>query len=141
MMTLKNWGAFLVVGLGACRLMACSAKSSSALDPSGVGAGGFGNVPVGGSGPGAGPGLGGFVSSTGSTTGNGNNGPMFSLGGAATMRVGDAACNPIVEAPETITVTDSSVSPVAMFVMQDRSLSMIMGGNGASPQSWSNSTM
>jgi hypothetical protein len=135
MITSKNYGAFLLVGFCAWRVMACSAESGLKFGGTG-GAAPFGGNPGGGA---SGSGTGSFPTGSGSSTNEGTGGIiLFGSGGGAT-REQDSSCHPVAEVPEKVIVTDSSTAPVAMFLMQDRSSSMVMGGNGASAMSWDNS--
>lgn len=86
--------------------------------------------------------------------GAGGGGPVFSGGlsgsGSQSLPSRDGGlCPAIKQTPETITVykdatvtdTITTYKPVALFIMQDRSSSMVTGQPApASPQSWSNST-
>lgn len=85
-------------------------------------------------------------------TGNGGSGPIFGIAGggnAGTRNGGGDACPAIRQKPETVvvykdaTVTDTiyTSKPVALFVMQDRSGSMVTGfPPPADPNNWNNST-
>ena len=135
MITSKNCYAFLLVGFCAWRVMACSASAG----PGFAGAGGmtaFGGNPSGGA-PSTGSGS--VHVGAGSGTAQGTGGVIFFGSGGGNAREQDSSCHPVAEIPEKVIVTDSSTSPVAMFIMQDRSSSMVMGGNGASAMSWDNS--
>jgi hypothetical protein len=88
------------------------------------------------------------VANAGSTGGAFLNVGQGAAAGANTRDM-DSSCHPIKEVPEKIVITDSSVvtdtittlTPVAIFIMQDRSSSTVTGNPApASPQSWQNST-
>jgi len=76
--------------------------------------------------------------------------PIFKISDAgANVRTHDSSCGAVAEVPEQITVykeasvtdTTFTYTPVALFIMQDRSGSMVTGfPPPASPQSWQNST-
>ena len=157
MITAKNCAAFVLIALASWRVMACS---SSTGPTNGGGAGAGGSTFMLGVGTGASAGTGtGTLQSTGSTgailtSGNGgssflNLGSSGSAGSNVMTRDMDSSCHPIKETPEKVTVTDSSVvtdtivtlTPVAIFIMQDRSSSTVTGTPPpASPMSWQNST-
>jgi hypothetical protein len=137
--------------------MACSASTGATSG----GNGGAGNLLTGaGSTPGvvspmqSGGSSG--ASGSGAIIANGNGGGLgiISIGtsGSAGMnntRDMDSSCHPIKETPEKIIITDSSIvtdtittlTPVAIFIMQDRSSSMVMQAPGAAMgTSWQHST-
>ena len=150
MVTSKNCVAFILVGLCSWRIVACSAKTGPGVGV-GPGAGGFlGTTGGGGASSGAVPGAG----AASGAFGSGNAGSSFlnvgqSGNAGSNTRDMDSSCHPIKEAPEKIVITDSSVvtdtittlTPVAIFIMQDRSSSTVTGSPPpASPDSWKNST-
>jgi hypothetical protein len=149
MMTYKNYGAILCVGFCAWRLVACSANTG--LDSIGgplSGAGGFGMVNVG-------TGSAGSVNKAGTpnfggaqSTGTGNMPGLLTIkDSGVAIRSNDSSCGAVAEVPESITVyTDATVTdttytltPVAIYVMLDRSLSMITPPPGQTLDSWTNS--
>lgn len=88
----------------------------------------------------------------GSPSGAGGDGPVFGgISGASTQGIPGAdggLCPAIKQTPETITVyrdatvtdTITTYKPVALFIMQDRSSSMVQAIDGSSAESWNNST-
>jgi hypothetical protein len=156
MVTGKNCAAFVLIALASWRVMACSASTG----PTGGGYGAAaGNSFLQGSGstPGVAPssttrpGSGG----SGAIVSNGSGGSFINLGTSGNAgsnvvtRDMDSSCHPITETPEKIIITDSSIvtdtittlTPVAIFIMQDRSSSMIMQAPGAATgTSWQHST-
>jgi uncharacterized protein YegL len=146
MITYKNYGAILCVGLCAWRLVACSAST-------GQGAGGGPLANAGGStsgfpsGAGAAVSTGGGSAAAGFTSGTGTQAPpMFTIKDAGTMvRAHDSSCGAVAEVPEQITiykeasVTDTTYTstPVALFIMLDRSISMV-GPQPTGASSWTN---
>lgn len=153
MVTAKKCAALILIGCAAWRLVACSANTGPQL-----GAGGYGGSGAGGPfppGAGATPGAGGGMQSagTGPIISQGSGGSIINLGtagnaGNSNLRDVDSSCHPIKETPEKIIITDSSIvtdtivtlTPVAIFVMQDRSSSMVEQMPGANGTSWVNST-
>ncbi len=135
MASLKNYSAFVLVAFSAWKIVACSASTGN---PVGTGVGPFSSGGAVGTGGATGVGS---TPPSPSATANQGAGGFISLnsGGGPTMRDTDSSCHPVSTTPETIVVTDSSTAPVAMFIMQDRSSSMVLGGNGASAMSWDNS--
>jgi len=147
MITYKNYGAILCVGVCAWRLVACSANTGqgSASGPLSNAGGAYSAPPVSNAGStaqgGAPTGFG------GAPTGAGNQGPMFTIRDAgAIMRVNDSSCGAVAEVPEQITVykeasvtdTTYTLTPVALFIMLDRSLSMVQPPIGQTVASWTN---
>jgi hypothetical protein len=143
----KTQTTVLMIGaVIASRLVACSptVKNNGSQDNlQGTGAGSsFG----GGNGTGNGTGASGYTGSAGD-----NGGPVFNSGGATQGSGGgtNADCPPVVQKPEEIiTYRDASVTdtittykPVALFIMQDRSGSMVTGfPPPASADGWKNSS-
>ncbi|HEX4335059.1 MAG TPA: vWA domain-containing protein [Polyangiaceae bacterium] len=147
MITYKNYGAILCVGLCAWRLVACSANtgqgtgggmlansggSGSILPPTGGASGSHGGAPIGAAG---------VTSGTGSS-----GGMMFTIrDSGTTVRTHDSSCGAVAEVPEQITVykeasvtdTTYTYTPVALFIMLDRSSSMVQVAPGQSTTSWS----
>jgi hypothetical protein len=148
MMTYKNCAAILTVGLCAWRLVACSANTGDSGNTIGPlnGAGGFGMVlPGSGSVANhAGAGTPGFAG--GSSTGN-MPGLLIIKDSGVAMRTNDSSCGAVAEVPESITVyTDATVTdttytltPVAIYVMIDRSFSMLEVPQGQSIDKWTSS--
>jgi hypothetical protein len=147
MVTSKNYVAFIFVGLCAWRVVACSANTGN----SGNGGPGSGGFPSGASGGGGASSGGRSVVGTGSAE-NGNGGALIigqsGNAGMSNYRDMDSSCHPIKEKPEMETVTDSAIvtdtittlTPVAIFIMQDRSSSTVTGTPPpASMDSWKNS--
>jgi hypothetical protein len=145
----RNFAAFLFVGFCSWRVVACSPSKVNDGAPSGVG-GLYVGQTTGGGGAGAQTGSGaGFGTAA---SGNGMGGAFLNInqaGNAGSSRDRDSACHPLSETPEKVTVTDSAVvtdtittlTPVAIFIMQDRSSSTVTGNPApASPESWKNST-
>jgi hypothetical protein len=106
-----------------------------------AGAGGY-SMTAGGT-----TGVGGSVGS-GSTLGSGTSGvPFLPIGGAMNDKP-DSSCGAVVEKPEQIIhYTDASVTdtittftPVALFIMQDRTGSMVSGVPSGCACSWQNSS-
>jgi hypothetical protein len=137
-----------LIAIGGLVIGGCSAKSD------GTGAnGGF----LGGAGTGSMPGGGqagqtpfgggtGFPGNPG-LPGAGGGGPVFNPG--TVHKPDGGVCNAITQTPETVVVykdasftdTITTYKPVALFIMQDRSSSMVTGMPApASAQSWDNST-
>lgn len=121
----------------------CSAGGSGSKPFGGTSAGGSGN----GTGTGSTPGSG---SNTGSgNAGSGSGGIMFGNGGTGSSGTAadSSACQPIVSQPEqrvtyvdaTVTDTIYTYSPVAIYIMQDRSSSMVGYLGTGDPNSWPNS--
>jgi hypothetical protein len=130
----------VMIGSTTLRLAACSPSGGSA----GLGLG-SGAQSGGGNGSGAGSnGGGGDTSASGG--GDFSFGATTSSGGGSTQGGPDASCFGTAQAPERIfvdaTVTDTitTYSPVALFIMLDRSGSMITGFPTGSAQSWGNVT-
>jgi hypothetical protein len=146
MIRFRNLGTFAVVSLGALRLAACSAHSTGD-DANPVTGSGGDRAGSGATGSGARKGTGGRSSA--GATGTGETGGTFHLKDASTTRLPpDASCGAVAEVPEQITkyieasVTDTitTLTPVAIFIMQDRSSSMVTGSPApASAMSWDNS--
>jgi hypothetical protein len=148
MPTSKNYTAFVLVGICAWRVVACATNTGAGSQSGGAGglfASGAGGVSSSGQ-NGSGSGF--------ATAATGNNGGSAFLdlnqgGGAGTnLREQDSSCHPLSETPEKIIITDSSVvtdttttlSPVALFIMQDRTGSMVSGFPSGCACSWQNST-
>lgn len=153
MVTAKNCAAFVFIALASWRVMACSASTG----PTGAGyAGSAGNsfLTASGSTPGMTHPSGSGGSSAIISGGNGGSGFITvgvsgSAGSGIVTRDMDSSCHPIKETPEKIVITDSSIvtdtittlTPVAIFIMQDRSSSMVMMAPGVTTgTSWVNST-
>ena len=149
MPTSRNYGAFAFVAFCAWRIVACAANTGGAGQADG--AGGFvasssGGVPSGAQ-PGSGSGFG-----TAGVANNSGGSTFIDLnqggGGGANLREQDSSCHPLSETPEKIVITDSSVvtdtittlTPVALFIMQDRTGSMSTGIPSGCACSWDNST-
>jgi hypothetical protein len=129
----------MAVGLA---FYACSAKSGS-TDENGL----FANNAGFGNGSGWDSSLGGGNFGAVPNTGTGSSGVVFgNTGGASGGRNDPDACPAIRQKPETVTIyKDATVTdtvytskPVALFIMQDRSSSMV--GVTGDPNSWPNST-
>jgi len=120
--------AFLMGSMAGLALYACSA-SSSPPDQNGLfGNGGQANGSSTDASVGGGPVFG--------AGGNGA-GPVFENGGSNQGGAQDGACPVIKEKPETVTTS----KPVALFIMQDRSGSMVTGfPPPACSCSWDNAT-
>jgi hypothetical protein len=140
-------GIFLlgIVVLG--RLVACSASTGPGSGSQPIAnVGGSPAYPVAPSTPAGASGVGAFMSAPTRT------GPSFfniKDAGPGVVRSHDSSCGAVAEVPEQITVykeasvtdTTYTYTPVALFIMQDRSGSMVTGfPPPASPMSWDNST-
>src|SRR5260221_10034713 len=117
----------LVLGLvGLALPLACSAGTGN-----GKGSGAFGNGGSGGTGS---------ASGSGNTVGSGSTGAgsttYVTAGGLTGAGGGDGACQGTVSKPEHIVV----YSPIAIYIMQDRSGSMVTGFPTGSAQSWGYAT-
>jgi hypothetical protein len=145
MITFKRGAVLVCAWLCVGRLVACSASARN----DGAGALGFGGGPYASGGmpsgqSGAPNSAGGFATNTT----NDPPPPFFNVKDAS-VRTQDSSCGAVAEVPERITVykeasvtdTTYTYTPVALFIMQDRSGSMVTGfPPPASPQSWQNST-
>jgi hypothetical protein len=141
MLTGKNVGALLFVSVCAWRLVACSASTQpGSANGSLTGAGGA-YVPL-YPGSGASSGASGASGTRGfaGSQGAGDNPGIFKIpDSGATVRSKDSSCGAVTEVPEQIikyteaSVTDTTYTstPVAVFVMLDRSSSMTMPAPGA----------
>src|SRR5882724_78628 len=149
MVTPKNYVAFVLVGLCAWRVVACSASSGKMGPGQGGAAGTSGAAASTGNSGGAGA-RSGFGGASG-FVGNPGSGGFLNIGQGGTSGANDmdSSCHPIKTMPEKIIITDSSIvtdtittlTPVAIFIMQDRSSSTVTGNPApASPDSWKNST-
>lgn len=147
MFDLKRTGAFIVCGLCAVRAMACSPNSAGGSTIGFVSAGGSVATTGGAPGSAAQTGSSGTWSAAGST-GTGSSGGIFHIKDGGTVRTHDSSCGAVAEVPDQIIVyTEASITdtyttpaPVAIFIMQDRSGSMVTGRPPpASPMSWDNS--
>src|SRR5260221_1511104 len=108
MITSKNCGAFILVGLCAWRVMACS----SSKGPSEGGQGGTGGYYFGAGGGASSAGRPGTAGSFGAAPSQGQGGSDFIFipqGGTTNMRGMDSSCHPLAEIPEQMIVTDSTV--------------------------------
>jgi hypothetical protein len=147
MLTGKNVGALLFVSVCAWRLVACSAST--------VPGSGNGSLTGAGGGYAAFPGTGSAAGGSGmpafgfaGSTSNENPGIFKIPDSGATIRTHDSSCGAVAEVPEQIikyteaSVTDTTYSstPVAVFVMLDRSASMVTPAPGATTDSWTNAT-
>jgi hypothetical protein len=149
MATFRNYGVFLFVCASAWRVVACTASTGGGGDF--AGAGGFVTSSSGGVPSGAQPGSGGALSMAGASNNGGTtyiNLNQGGGGGGVNLREQDSSCHPLSETPEKIVITDSSVvtdtittlTPVALFIMQDRTGSMSTGFPSGCACSWDNST-
>ena len=136
-----KWSFRFVAGVTlASRLVACSASSGTSNDkaPATVapGAGGFQSVS--GMGGSAAVGAGNAPIVSGSSGGNGAVfNPIPSRGNSGSQgTMPDAGCPAIRQKPEQVT----TFKPVALFVMQDRTGSMVSGFPSGCACSWKNST-
>src|SRR5262249_39730964 len=146
MVGVRSAGVFLVIGLG-FRLAACAPHSGSDPNSSSEAGGAF-QGSGGKTSTGAKSSSGGASSVAGSN-GTGENGGVPHIKDAGTSRPpADSSCGAVAEVPEQITkyieasVTDTitTLTPVAIFIMQDRSSSMVTGRPApASAMSWDNS--
>ena len=136
-----------LVCLGALRVVACSASTGGGSANAALGSSGGAAASAGGA-TGVKPGAGGGTSSAGSTGTAGDMGIFHIKDASVSMRTQDSSCGAVAEVPEQITVyTEASVTdtittltPVAIFIMQDRSSSMVTGNPPpASAMSWDNS--
>lgn len=127
---------------------ACSPSGGDEPAFGSQGAGSTGGQSSGGANAGAATAGSNGASSGFANSGFGNGGLMFSSDGGVSSNVTDASCRAVTQEPEQIvvyhdaTVTDTitTYSPVALFIMQDRSGSMVTGfPPPASPDSWNNS--
>lgn len=145
MKTIKKVFGLVASGAALISFHACSAKSGSPDDTNGMFKNGGGQA----NGPGWDASLGGGFS--GSSGNSGAAGFIFNPGnGTGGSRTGGGdACPAIKQKPEQVVVyRDASVTdtiyqskPVALFIMQDRSGSMVTGfPPPADPNSWNNST-
>jgi hypothetical protein len=138
-------GLVMLAAGASAAVQSCSPKE----EKDGAGAGGFGSQPAyTGGGASANGGNGTGLSGNGNGTGSGglsqeNSGGSFTLpGGGQGGKRGDEECAKVVQKPETVyidgSVTDTIVtySPIALYVMIDRSSSMV--GLTGDPNSWPN---
>lgn len=135
--------------VGGLAVGACSASKDSTGEQGLLGIAGPGQ---GGQGQAAAPSFGaaaGFPVNPGASGAGGSSGPIFNGGTQPVHKPDGGICNAIRETPETITIykdatvtdTVTNYKPVALFIMQDRSSSMVTGMPApASAQSWDNST-
>jgi hypothetical protein len=124
---------FIIAALAFPVAGACGPGTGSAGQPSASGTGGSG---TGATGNGASPGVGGgsMIAGGGTGTGSGGDGIVVTGLGGADAGASSGACG-ITLKPEQI------IKPVGIFIMQDRSGSMVTGyPPPASPDSWNNST-
>ncbi len=136
--------ALVLVGL--CCGYACS-PSSGARPQNLGGSGGQGAAANGTYNAGAGTGMVGGSAGSGDSTGN--SGLLFSRDAGITQRSsGDGSCGAVKQKPEQIIVyqdasytdTITTYSPVALYIMQDDSGSMVTGFPTGSAQSWGDAT-
>lgn len=138
----SGWAVLsIALGLPFALQVACSAGGADSKP--------FGGGSTGGSGNGTGSATGSGSTGTGTAGSGTGNFTGFNTGGSSGTTGNDAsACQPIVSQPEQITVyrdatvTDTiyTYSPIAIYIMQDRSGSMVTGFPTGSAQSWGNAT-
>src|SRR5438034_977923 len=124
---MKKFGVlFCASGLMLAGLHACSASSGAAQDG-----------PLGNGGQANGSSIDGGFGANGLQFGGNGAGPFFGNGGGSNKALQDGACPVVKERPETVTKS----TPVALFIMQDRSGSMVTGfPPPACSCSWDNAT-
>lgn len=141
--------ALVLSALATWQAAACSPGTDTSGLNGGLGSSGAGNN---GAGAGMGAAAAAGAAGAGSTSGAGSTGfggGVIDLGTGASNNPNkqDASCGAVTAAPEQIivykdaTVTDTTYtySPVALFIMQDRTGTMVTGFPSGSPNSWPNS--